>query len=366
MNKKHKSKVTLIAILIMAFITLGVSVGVCFYNYYGYVSYKIQYLEDYFDVEEEQKLSNQEKIERYQKWISYAYTNELSNITYRDPITKEQITKEKVISDNAENVNAYIEGNTLHLPKYFDVDFYSLVTKSLSQDQTTDVYTLTYNFYFSNIDYNQIPDFDPQYIYMTFVDGIGKESDEALQAAIDDTIDSDISVGIVSRLCTHSILNETNESTLASFSLIDNARDVFEEEGDFYYIYKNPCNKSYDDQSTFGYSKEGLTFCIYYMDEEKGGESFINILEGTYSPELNESNKVLSVDEFLEKDYLVEGYAMDFYQESYNSFVRPKLIKSGLIAFAISLVVSGLFVFVWLYDYNLEGQKTHFQKNKKK
>lgn len=364
MNKKRKSKITLIVILINAFITLGITTGVCFYNYYGYVNYKIQYLEDYFDVEEEQNLSNKEKIERYQKWISYAYEDGTSNIVYRDPITKEEITNEKVTSDNAENVNAYIENGTLHLPKYFDVDFYSLVTKSLSADQTTDVFSLTYNFYFSNIDYNQIPDFDPQYIYMTFVDGIGEESDEALQAAIDDTIDSGISVGIVSRLCSHAILSENDESTLASVAMLDNARNVFEEEEDFYYIYKNPCNMSYDDQSTFGFSKEGLTFCIYYMNDELGSDSFINILEGTYTPELNENNKLMSTDDYLAKEGITFGYATEYYQDSYNSFVKPKLITTGLIAFGVSLLVCGLFTVVWLYDYNQEDKKTKNQKKK--
>lgn len=363
MNTKQKSKITLISILIIAFITLGISIGVCLYNYYGYVSYKIQYLEDYFDVNEKHNLTNQEKIDRYQKWSSHAYTNSLNNITYRDPITKEEITTTKVSSDSAQNVNAYIDGTTLHLPKYFDLDFYSFVTKGTNSEGETS-YTLSYNFYFSNIDYNQIPDFDPQYIYMTFVDGIGEESDKLLQEAIDDTLDSGVSVGIVSRLCTQSILSESGESTLASISLLDKARNVFQEEDDFYYIYKNPCNKSYDGQTTFGNSKDGLTFCIYYMNDEDGTSSFINILEGTYLPELNESGKVLSGSEFIEKENLTNGYSQNYYQESYREFARPKLIKSGLIAFACALLVSGLFVFVWVYDSFCDDSTLKTKKRK--
>lgn len=363
MNKKHKSKISLIIILIIALITLGITVGICCYNYYGYAKYKVQYLEDYFDINEEHQLSNKEKIDRYQKWKSYAYTDELTYISYRDPITKEEISNSKLVSELARNNNSYIENNTLHLPKYFDVDFYTQVVQSLNEDQTDYVYSLNYNFYFSNIDYNQIPDFDPQYIHMTFVDGIGEESDEALQAALDETADTGISIGMVSRLCSEVILNKDGDATLASVALEDSARNVFEEDDDFYYIYSNSCAKSYDDQSTFGASKEGLTFSVYYLDEEKGSSSFVNIIEGTFKPELNENNKILTTDDFLEKDNIIEGYSSNYYQDSYNSFIKTKIIWTAVISFIASLAVCLLFTFVWMYDYN---QNINTNSNKKK
>lgn len=362
MNKKRKSKISLIIILVIALITLGITVGICCYNYYGYAKYKVQYLEDYFDINKEHQLTNKEKIDRYQNWKSYAYTDELTYISFRDPITKEEINNTKLVSEHAQNSNAYIEGTTLHLPKYFDLNFYTQVVESLSEDQSKYVYSLNYEFYFSSIDYNQIPDFDPQYIHMTFVNGIGEESDEALLAALQETEDTGISIGMMPRLCSEVILNKDGDTTLASVSIEDNARNVFEEDEDFYYIYSNSCAKSYDDASTFGYSKDGLTFSVYYLDEEKGSSSFINILEGTFKPELNDKDKILTTDDFLAKENIVKGYSKNYYQDSYNEFIKPKIILTAVISFVASLLVCLLFTYVWMYDYN---QNTTVNKKKK-
>lgn len=371
-NKKTKSIKSLIVILICTFIVVGITTGVCLYNYYGYIQYKIDYLEDYFDanktldlsIEEATKESrNKESIEKYQKWVSYAYSSDTSNLTFRIPETKENINNEKVTDTNL--TGAYFEDDVLHIPNYFDVSFYSFVIKSLSEDGKSDVYSLNYNFFFSNIEYNYIEDFDPQYIYMTFVDGTGAESDKALQDAIEDTINSGVSVGIVSRLCSQTIMNESNDTSLASFSLLDYANDAYSEDSDgIYYIYKNPCDSSYDNQTKFG-ATESLTFCIYYMDESNP-KSFVNIVEGTFTPDKKENGNVIGYEEFLAKENLKYGYASRYYQENYNEFIKPRIIKTGLIAFAASGVVAGLFGFIWLFDYEKAEQTIKKSKKSKK
>ena len=164
-TKKVKTIRTLIVVIVCSIITIGVTVGICCYNYYGYINYKKLYLEDYFDQNEGTNLSTQEKIQKAVKWDADVYTDKL-NIQYRDPITKEFITEDKVSNDEAENVNAYYENYVLHLPKYFDINFYKVLTSYYDKETKKTELSVAHYFYFSNINYNQIKDFSPQYIYL--------------------------------------------------------------------------------------------------------------------------------------------------------------------------------------------------------
>ena len=230
-TKKVKTIRTLIVVIVCSIITIGVTVGICCYNYYGYINYKKLYLEDYFDQNEGTNLSTQEKIQKAVKWDADVYTDKL-NIQYRDPITKEFITEDKVSNDEAENVNAYYENYVLHLPKYFDINFYKVLTSYYDKETKKTELSVAHYFYFSNINYNQIKDFSPQYIYMTFVDGVGEESDLALQEALDEMSENELSVGNVSSIYYYSLTSSDNQDVLATYSLYDNPRDVYEDDED--------------------------------------------------------------------------------------------------------------------------------------
>lgn len=361
MNNKAKTIKTLIVIIICAFITIGATVGICFYNYYGYVDYKRQYLEHYFGQDEDSNLSNQEKIKNAVVWDSSFFTNKL-NVTYRDPATKEIITSTKISNDKSTNVNAYFENNVLHLPKYFDIELYQQVSLTTDEKSNKTQATNSFNFYFSNIDYNQIENFSPEYIYMTFVDGIGDESDDALDAALEE-MDGDLSVGNVSSIFSHSILGE-DSTALETFSIYDNARDVYEKEDSVYYIYKNRCSKSYDNQTSFGATKE-QTFCVYYMDDsDDGNKELIRIVEGTFNPLENEKGNIISSEEFQLLDFVEKGYNKNYYQEDYKEFITPKIILSGAITFGVAGILSALLAFVWLFDPTTTHNKN--SKNNKK
>lgn len=365
MNNKSKTIKTLIVVIICSLITIGATVGISFYNYYGYVEYKRQYLEYYFGQAEESSFSNQEKIENAVKWETSYYTKEL-NVTYRDPSTKEIITKNKISSDNATNVNAYFENNILHLPKYFDIELYQQLTISTDESTGETKATNSFNFYFSNIDYNQIENFSPEYIYMTFVEGIGEDSDEALDEALETMENDGVSTGNVSTIYSYSLLGEESD-TLETFSIYDDARDVYAEEDSFYYIYKNRCAKSYDNNTTFGTVKE-QTFCVYYMnDSEEGDKQLIKIVEGTFIPLENESGNIVSTSEFQELTNVSKGYNKDYYQATYKEFITPKILTSGLITFGVAGILSAILAFVWLYDPKLATNKKgkHPKKTKK-
>ncbi len=254
-NKTNKSKKTLIVILICALVTIGITIGISCYNYYGYVNYKISYLTDYFDVNGEIGVTVEDKIERSLTWDSSFYTDKL-NVSYRDPNSKETFTSEKVTNDTALHVNASIENNILHLPNYFDIHLYQMVAKS-QDEKGTDVYTLTYYFYFYNINYDTIPDFDPNCIRMTFVNGIGEESDEELKKVLDD-FNIEGETGNQPETYSYSIMSENDEDVLANFSIYDNPINTQEDDDKlkFYYVYRNRCTSSADDQTNFNKAKK--------------------------------------------------------------------------------------------------------------
>lgn len=349
-TKNKKSKKTLIVILLCAFVTLGITIGICCYNYFGYVNYKINYLADYFDVNSEIGVTVEDKIERSLIWDSAKYTDDL-NVTYRDPKTKANFTSEKVTDDEALHVNASIENNILHLPNYFDVHLYQMVTKHLT-DEGKEEYTLSYYFYFYNINYNTIPDFDPSYIRMTFVNGIGEESDEALDAALED-FDSSGETGNQPETYSYSIMSENESDILASFSIYDNPVNVYEEDEDelkYYYVYRNRCNSSFDNQDKF-VSTKNLTFSIYYLnDDAETDVALLNLVEGTFSAKLDEEGDVLTGEQFYNLEGLNVGYNKDFYQDSYNEYVTPKLITTAIITFVVSGLVTALFALIWMIE----------------
>ena len=363
MNKKSNKRKTLIVTLLCAFITLGITVGICCYNYFGYVNYKILYLTEYFDVNGEVGVTVEDKVERSMMWDSSVYTDKL-NVTYRDPNTKEEITSTRVTNDEAMHVDAYVEEYTLHLPNYFDMHLYQMVRESINDEGKVE-YTLTYYFYFYNINYNTIKDFDPQYIRMTFVNGIGEDSDEELQETLDD-FDLNGETGNQPEIYSHTIMSENDTDSLATFSLYDNATNTFdEEEKKFYYVYRNRCNASADDQTKFIEAKN-LTFSVYYLnDDAETSAKLINLVEGTFSAKLNEKGNVLTAEEIIKQEGLIKGYNKEFYQDSYNEFVKPKLIKTAIITFVVAGLITALFAVVWLINPEEVLKKQQPKKNRK-
>ena len=149
----------------------------------------------------------------------------------------------------------------------------------------------------------------------------------------------------------------------------DNPRDVYEDDEDedkSYYIYQNRCAKSYDNNTVFGQTRE-LTFCVYYInDSDEGDKELINIVEGTFTPELNDEDEILTNEEFKALNSNYKGYNKEFYQDSYNAFIRPKIIKTGLLTFGITLLLCGLLAFIWLYEPKAtENAKSKSTKKKR-
>ena len=213
------------------------------------------------------------------------------------------------------------------------------------------VFIINYYFFFSNINYNTIPNFDPDNIHATFVEGIGEESDQLLQEAIDETIDTDVSIGNMSSPYLFSYLAENQKDVLATYTLKDTAQDVHKEdkEDQLYYIYRNSNNKSYDNKTTFG-SSTGLTFSIYYMGKDSNNSPvMINILEGTFEPELFDE-KAVDITNYLQQLNVLTGYSESYNQPDYNTFVKPKIITSCAITFVVSALISAILGIIWTFE----------------
>ena len=181
--------------------------------------------------------------------------------------------------------------------------------------------------------------------------------------------ENELSVGNVSSIYYYSLTSSDNQDVLATYSLYDNPRDVYEDDEDedkSYYIYQNRCAKSYDNNTVFGQTRE-LTFCVYYInDSDEGDKELINIVEGTFTPELNDEDEILTNEEFKALNSNYKGYNKEFYQDSYNAFIRPKIIKTGLLTFGITLLLCGLLAFIWLYEPKAtENAKSKSTKKKR-
>ena len=165
----------------------------------------------------------------------------------------------------------------------------------------------------------------------------------------------------------YTIMSENETDMLATFSLYDNAINKFDEEDEnkFYYVYRNRCNASYDDQTKFAEAKN-LTFSVYYLnDNDETDAKLLNIVEGTFTAKLNENGKVPTAEEVFKQEGLTKGYNRNYYQDSYNEFVKPKLIKTAIITFVVAGLITALFAVVWLINPEEVVKKQQSKKNRK-
>ena len=74
----------------------------------------------------------------------------------------------------------------------------------------------------------------------------------------------------------------------------------------------------------------------------------------------------LDSDKFINDTNTIKGYNAEFYQESYNSFIAPKIALTGLITFLIVGVLTTVLAVLWLYDpTNAQGASNQKKSNKK-
>lgn len=374
MDKKTKKKKIIITIMICLIVTIGVTIGIACYNYYGYIGYKKDFLDDYFDVENNKKESNQIKIENAIRFTSSGYILNPGTLKFYDMGNKgnemNEITSEKL--DSGANINASFENGTLHLPNFFDLNLCVVKNTVQSDDTTSDI--LNYYFFISNIQYNYLsemyPDFDPKNFFITQIDGIDEDSKEEMDDLIAEIkIDGSFDIGNLPSIWSYSLTTESDD-VYASYALDDNTDNNTLENYKFPKIYRTnvssvTLSKDSGDgtgktEVKFG-SENGVSFLICYYDS--GLNISEPIIRGTFKTEFVdespiEPSTISSVSQFY------TGYNGNFNNPHYKIFVKPKIIQTCIITFVIAGIFTGILGAIWTIDMHANPTTNTNKKSK--
>lgn len=376
MNKKLKRKKVIITTIICLLITIGATVGIAFYNYYGYIGYKGDFLDDYFDVEQKKKESNQVKIENALRFTTNGYVANPGEITFYDigidGTEYNEITDKKL--DKGAIVNAYFSNGTLHLPNYFDLNLYTVRNTFTYEDETTD--TINQYLFFSNIQYNYLsktyPDFDVKNFFITYIEGTGEESKQEIDQLIKTVNENGkYDIGSLPTIWNYTLLTEEGD-TYSSYALDDNIDTTIPDEYNYPRIYRSNITRitlAKDSGDGTGKTEvqfanqNGVSFLICMYDDVNDISKAI--IRGTYTPELIDGNPLTSETITKAKNYQV-GYNESFKNPHYKKFAMSKILVSSSITFVIVGVFTGFLGFIWTIDLKSQTNDSVEEKQKSK
>lgn len=382
MNKKLKKKKVIITTIICLLITIGATIGIACYNYYGYIGYKGDFLDDYFDIEQKKKESNQVKIENALRFTTNGYIANPGEIKFydigKDGTEYNEITDKKL--DNGSIVNAYFSNGTLHLPNYFDLNMYTVRNTFTYESETTD--NITQYLFFSNIQYNYLsktyPDFDVKNIFITYIEGTDENAKQEIDQLIQTVNENGkYDIGALPTAWSYSLSTEEGD-TYSSYALDDNIDTPIPDEYKYPRIYRSNITKitlAKDSGDGKGKTevqfnnKNGVSFLICMFDADNDISKAI--IRGTYTPELVDGNPLTPETITKAKNYQI-GYNESFKNPYYKSFTMPKLLISGSITFVVVGLFTGFLGFIWTIDLKSpedtsvnEKQKSKKAKNRK-
>lgn len=376
MNKNLKRKKIIITTIVCLLITLSATIGIAFYNYYGYIGYKGDFLDDYFDVENNKKESNQTKIENALRFTSNGYVTNPGKVTFydigEDGTEYNEITEKKL--DSGAMINAYFSNGTLHLPNYFDLNMYTVRNTTISDENSMD--TINQYLFFSNIQYNYLsksyPDFDLKNFFITYVEG----TDDKAKAEIDDLIEEikvngDFDIGALPSIWSYSLLTEEGD-TYASYALDDNIDSPLPEGIEYPRIYRANITKiTLSKESPTGESKtevqfnnkNGVSFLICVFDDNNNISDAV--IRGTYTPELVNGEPLTTETISKATNYNV-GYNESFKNPHYKNFTMRKILISGSITFVVVGIFTSFLGFIWTIDLKPQTNTIVEEKRKNK
>lgn len=372
MKKTNKKKIIITTIICLV-ITIGITVGIGFYNYSGYIEYKKDFLDDYFDVENNKKESNQKRIENAVRFTSNGYIANPGTLKYYDigelGLEMNEITDKPL--DSGDNINATFKDGTLHIPNLFDLNLYVQLNTATNDEGTTS--TINYYLFISNIQYNYLynvyPDFDPKNFFFTFVDGTDEESNKKITSTIEEVKENgDFDIGQLPSIWSYSLTTESDD-VYAAYSLIDNTENVTIKDNEYPKIYRinitsttlsvDPGDGSGKTKVSFG-SENGVSFLLCYYDSKNGLST--PLIRGTYTAEMIDG-KPITAETIQNVANYYTGYNTSYKNESYNSFIKPKIIKTCVITFVVSGIFTALLGAIWTIDMHSNKEKQ--PKNKK-
>lgn len=422
-NNGKKTKLIL-TILICALITVGVTVGIGCYNYYGYDKYKTDFLDDFFALDS--SMSNQDKIEHAVKWDYNDYIKHPGKLTFYDPgdFDKNMNHKEKTLltdtpstSTSSMFIGSYYKDGILHLADMFDLELY--LTHYVDESSDVKYDKITYNFFLSNIkeytlfeiisekyrakteylDYTTVNisekpyDYDIdevfKHIYISFVPGTDDEAKNNLRKLTEsieggkDTMNEfdlgDLSSEWKYSYTSSSTKNTDNPKSLADYVLYDNVdndalgKRLADDKSKIKYISLKNSDKLNGSISSYAAEnlEEGFSFVLYYYDAFSGyqddeakywGDGIV-LLEGEFTPD-KVDGKIANADNFKNFTNVKEGSGANIYNSDYNSFIKKKIILSCSITFVITGALTGVLGWIWSIDLIQPSEATN--KNRKK
>lgn len=421
-NKGKKIRLIL-TIIICTLITVGITIGIGCYNYYGYDKYKTDFLDDYFNLDS--SFSNQEKIEKAVKWDYNKYIKHPGTLTFYDPgdfdsnmehKNKTLLTDTPSTSASSMFTGSYYKDGVLHLADMFDLELY--LTYYIDDSSDTTFEKIYYNFYLSNIqeytlyeiicnkyrdktdylDYTTVNISEKPYdydiddvfsnIYISFIPGTDDEAKTNLKKLTEsieggkDTMD-DFDLGSLASEWKYSYISTNNTNTdnttsLADYVLYDNVdtdalgKRLADDKSKIKYITLKTSDKLNGSLTAYSATEleNGFSFVLYYYDTFSGyedddtkywGDGFV-LLEGEFTPETVDG-KIASVDNFNDFTNSQEGHGSYIYNADYNSFIKGRMITSCLITFIISAVLTALIGWIWSIDLE---QPSNVSSKKKK
>lgn len=354
-----KKRFKLIPFLISLLLVVGITFAICWYSFYGYKLNRIKFYDDYFHKSDYKDVETTALIENAVKFQFLGYKKDSSSIKF--------YTKDDSKIDFTDKKNG-----TINVPNYFDIDIYMLDTSS---DANGDA-SYAYYFYFYNINYktlkidytslqaNQGEPVDTPFSVIT-VKGKGSPSEDELNdpnvklygdALIDDTIKK-LNSGTSNNIKTNegaalSATAYSENNNQHNYLVYDNGSSITKFDTP---VWRVSPRLDIDSKTPFvkGTYEDGeATFAICINVDG----SYTEIIRGTFD-NLNDLDKV---------DYKLgaNGDVLNnkALKKEYRSFIWPRVLVHGIIAFVISLIIAILFYMIWQDNKEVIEKETKSSK----
>lgn len=336
----------IITLLISILFPLIVTAFIAFYAYGsvgGWSKNKDRFTEHYFN----SKYTTEEQIERAVKFSSSRYQKNISNISFRDPETKDAHS---------------LDNGTLKLTNSFSMKSYAI----LNEFESTAA--IQYVFFIYDIAYGtkDEPIVKPTDLYIVSVQGVGEKADSYLNSALDsleDSIKADNTTGAAT----------PSTSQTGYRPIYDNNADDPQNADKAHYAYSITPNNTfsfthYEDtgSTNIGTDVASMPFLqtretTFALVQKTGNLSepikvwtegtLSNIKSSTTSNNELNFNTLTGLNTGLKSDYEAAGYL---------KFVWPTILWQSAIALVITSALSYLFYNIW----TLEEQETVRLKQK--
>lgn len=379
MEVKLKLKFKLVHFLI-ALLIVAVSVsGITLYSYYVFEPNKVEFVNDYFNVEDYKSVSAEEQIENYVKFNSDSYAHIKDGLSFYDVKSKNEYNATPSSGNKDFIEGATWDNGVLHIPGWFDLKMYA----QTSYNEDAEEWAFTYYLYLFNVNH-KTKDFVDK-LYFCFVDGMG-ESEEPdlygvtkLDLMIDEIKNAEYGGPDGTNLPQYAFTGEKVSSN--PLYIYDNgATGVNTTDDEVPYIYRltsmtEALSQTSDletvESARWFYELDTTTFSIFHSGSNTLTDAITNgttdeleeIVRGTYV------NPYKDAEDFNEKvgdNTVFAGYAQDLEKAGFADFIFWDIFWQGVITFVVSGILALLYYLIWQTDADEDNKKKVVIAKKKK